>query len=168
MGYEAAVRKLHKEIEKKQQPFLDQRKAVLTKENNTVVTGTPALPGFWKTTLRNRPAFGYMIFEWDETVLDFLEDITKEDLKEEDDYVGFKLVFHFSDNPYFSNNTLWKEYHFAKGSSNIDDMDVEHIKASEINWKPGMDAAVLEFPVKAGNKSKQKEKSRPSMFRSFF
>merc|ERR1712187_935136 len=112
MGYAQEVWKLQLKFEAKQKPLLDERKHVLTKtETGSTVQATPALPGFWKTALKNHPVFEEEIHEWDEPVLDFLQDITKEHLKEDDANAGFKLVFHFTENPYFSNDTLWKEYH---------------------------------------------------------
>ncbi len=43
--------------------------------------------------------------EKDEAVLEHLVDITEEEL-ESDENSGFRLTFHFSENPFFPHNTL--------------------------------------------------------------
>jgi len=177
--YEKAVRKLQIEFEAKQQPLLNERKEILlakSEDANAPVTGTPALPGFWKTALHNSNACEDIIQEWDLPVLDFLVDVTKEHLKEDDSSAGFKLSFHFVENPYFSNEVLTKEFVTAEGSPYTGDMDIKEINCSDINWKPGKDVTVEKVvkkvkgggAKKAKQKNKDKEEPRESFFRQFF
>lgn len=46
------------------------------------------------------------ISEKDEAVLEYLTDITEEELDEEEGECGFRLTFHFAKNPFFPHETL--------------------------------------------------------------
>jgi len=179
--YEKAVQELQKKFTEKQQPFLDQRAAILKDkekaENDTDKDkGTPALMGFWKKSLQNLPATEDQIEEWDEDVLDYCSDVTKSHLDEADFNKGFKLTFHFAENPFFENRELWKEYHLDEPSPYTGDVDVKEIKVSEIEWKAGKNVTVeiVSKKVKGGGakkakqKGKEKEEPRDSFFRNFF
>jgi len=173
--YEKEVNELMKKYTEKQKPFLEERKKILTTvEGEAPATGTPALDGFWLTAMEHHPAFEEVIQEWDHAVLKFLVDIEKSNLDESDNAKGFKLVFHFAENPYFTNTTLWKEYHTEESNPYSGDLDTKKIVASEIDWKAGKNVTVEKVAkkVKGGGakKSKQKkekEQARPSFFRDF-
>jgi nucleosome assembly protein 1-like 1 len=176
--YEKEVQQIRKKYQEKQQPFLTERAGVLAKaeDDNEATTGTPALKGFWCQALQNHPAFDQHIEEWDEPVLEYVKDITAVDL-EDDATKGFKLVFHFKENPYFSNEELWKEYHTEEGSPYTGETTTKKIVVSEIKWKPGKDVTVEKVAkkVKGGGAKKAKQKAakateepRDSIFRHFF
>lgn len=105
--YEKAVQELQKQYTQKQQPFLDARTKVLqsleTAPEEAKDKGTPALKDFWKQAMKNLPALEDHIEEWDEPVLEYCKDITKSWLDESDLAKGFRLHFHFVENPYFTN-----------------------------------------------------------------
>jgi len=131
------------------------------------------LKGFWLTALKNHPAFEDYIEEWDEPVLEYLKDITTEDLDPKESNNGFKVAFVFQDNPYFEEKTLWKEYITKEGSPYTPgDMDMEEIKASPISWRSGMNITVVKTQKKkkCGGKKKTQvtEEIRKSFFRYFF
>jgi len=105
------------------------------------------------------------------------KDIGKADLDPEDSQKGFKLTFHFAENPFFTDETIWKEYHTQESSPYTGDMDATEIKCSEINWKPGKNVTVekaVKKKVKGGGAKKNKQKAketeepRDSFFRNFF
>jgi len=150
---------------------------VLTKADNAETsTGTPALKGFWLKAMQNLPALEDQIEEWDLDVLEYCSDVTKGYLDSTDLSKGFKLTFHFVENPYFTNDTLWKEYHTEEGSPYTGEIDTKEIKVNDIDWKPGKDVTVEKVAKKAKGggakknkqKAKEKEEPRDSFFRSVF
>jgi nucleosome assembly protein 1-like 1 len=175
--YEKKVQELQRQYNEKQTPLLEQRKQVLTnaKDAGDSFSGTPALKGFWLQAMKHLPALEDQIEEWDEPVLEYCSDVTKTYLSEEL-HKGFKLTFHFVENPYFTNETLWKEYHTQESSPYTGEIDTTEIKACEIDWKPGKDVTIEKVAkkVKGGGakktkqKAKEKEEPRDSFFRNFF
>jgi len=178
--YEKAVQELQKKYTEKQQPLLDERTKVLTnkdaKEAEDKATGTPALKGFWLQAIKNLPALEEQIEEWDEDVLEYCSDVTKSYLDDSDYNKGFKLCFHFVQNPYFENDVLWKEYHLEEGSPYTGETNTTEIKVIDIEWKEGKNVTVekVSKKVKGGGakkakqKGKEKEEPRDSFFRGFF
>lgn len=172
--YEKEVNELVKKFTAKQKPFLDERRTILTKSEGEGEVGTPALKGFWLKAMMHHPAFEDMIQKWDEPVLEYLVDIEKSNL-EDDPNKGFKLVFFFSENPYFTNTELWKEYYTEETNPYNGDLDTKKIVVNEIDWKAGKNVTVerVQKKVKGGGakkqkqKNKEKEEARPSFFRNF-
>jgi hypothetical protein len=67
---------------------------------------------------------GSIIMDDDIEALKFLQDIRVELLHGETE--GFRLLFDFSENPYFTNVTLTKEYHcsgFFRGDTELDNVE---------------------------------------------
>lgn len=178
--YEKAVQELQKQYTQKQQPFLDARTKVLqsleTAPEEAKDKGTPALKDFWKQAMKNLPALEDHIEEWDEPVLEYCKDITKSWLDESDLAKGFRLHFHFVENPYFTNTELSKEYYVKEENPYTGEMSAKEIKATIIEWKPGKDVTVEKVTKKvkgggakkAKQKGKEKEEPRDSFFRGFF
>jgi len=176
--YEEEVAKLGLEFKKRLQPCLEERKKILTaSDSEGPKTGTPALSGFWTKALQNHPTIAESegIQEWDEPVLEFLVDIEKANVEEIDSKKGFKLVFHFAENPYFTNTELWKEYITEEMNPYSGELAVKEIKSCTIEWKAGKDVTVEKVAkkVKGGGAKKakqkqEKEQARPSFFRLFF
>lgn len=176
--YEKAVQELQKRYTEKQQPLLDQRTKVLgkTDEATNKATGTPALEGFWLKAMKNLPALEEHVEEWDEEVLKYCCDVTKSYLDDSDYNKGFKLCFHFVENPFFEHDVLWKEYHLEEESPYTGEINATEIKVQEIDWKEGKNVTVekVSKKVKGGGakkakqKGKEKEEPRDSFFRHFF
>eukprot|EP00445_Apocalathium_hangoei_P042678 CAMPEP_0203969388 /NCGR_PEP_ID=MMETSP0359-20131031/97431_1 /ASSEMBLY_ACC=CAM_ASM_000338 /TAXON_ID=268821 /ORGANISM="Scrippsiella Hangoei, Strain SHTV-5" /LENGTH=370 /DNA_ID=CAMNT_0050907325 /DNA_START=70 /DNA_END=1180 /DNA_ORIENTATION=- len=179
--------KLEKEMEKKiqqlvveytakQQPLLDERKKMLCVEDGAgEKTGTPALTGFWCKALQNHPAFNDLVREWDEPVLQYLQDMQHSFVDPEDSDKGFNLKLIFAENPYFTNSTLEKEYKTEIENPYCGEQKVLGIKCTQIVWKQGKDVTVeaVAKKVKGGGakkakQKKEKEEARPSFFRDFF
>merc|ERR1712070_184518 len=174
--YDKELQVLMKKYSEMQKPIKEERTRVLTTAPpDGPLVGTPALSGFWATAMKKHPAFESVIEEWDEPVLAYIRDITTNDLDEDDSNKGFRLTFHFTENPYFSNETLEKEYHIEESSPYTQEQEVTLIKASEIQWKDGKDVTVEKVAkkVKGGGakkakQKKEKEEPRDSIFRHFF
>lgn len=178
--YEKEVQELQKKYMQLQAPLLEERKTRLMTQTGAsaedLKLGTPACKGFWLMAMANLPAFEDSIQEWDAPVLEYLCDITKGYIDSDDLSKGFRINFHFVENPYFSNAILWKEYHTEESSPYTCEMDTTEIKASEINWKPGKNVTIetIKKKVKGGGakknkqKGKEKEEFRDSFFRNFF
>merc|ERR1712137_422928 len=122
--------------------------------------------------MKHLPALEDQIEEWDEPVLEYLSDIKRADLDPSDRNKGFKLIFSFVENPFFSNQELWKEYHTEETSPYTGEIDTKEIKCSEIDWKPGKNVTVETIKKKqkggGAKKAKEKEEPRDSFFRNFF
>merc|ERR1719414_232047 len=125
--------------------------------------------------MKHHPAFEDVIQAWDEPVLEYLVDIEKNDLVEDDSDKGFKIAFKFMENPYFSNTELKKEWHTEETNPYCGEIDCTKIVATEIEWKAGRNVTVekVQKKVKGGGakkakQKKEKEEARPSFFREFF
>jgi hypothetical protein len=90
----------------------DQSSSFLPSE--PIVDGEPGagdgVPQFWLTTLRNHAGINELITERDEKALEYLTDIRYEHITGEK--LGFKLLFEFAENPYFTEKTLEKAYYY--------------------------------------------------------
>merc|ERR1712226_116718 len=98
--------------------------------------------------MKNLPDLEDTIQEWDEPVLAHLSDVRKSYLAE-DLNKGFRLTFHFVENPFFTNDVIWKEYHTQEASPYTGEIDTTEIKVSEIDWKPGKNVTVENVKQKA-------------------
>mmetsp|Transcript_85169 Transcript_85169/g.238564 ORF Transcript_85169/g.238564 Transcript_85169/m.238564 type:complete len:332 (+) Transcript_85169:63-1058(+) len=171
--YEKEIAKLQVAFAERQRPILEQRKELLaTGDAANPASGTPGLAGFWLKALQNHPAFEDSIQEWDEPVLQYLTDIEKAFVDDEDTSKGFKLTFRFAENPYFTNSELVKEYLVEEENPYNGELDCKAVNATEISWKAGKDVTVEKPKVKGGGAKKAKQKAkvsaRPSFFREFF
>jgi len=110
------------------------------------------LPKFWVHTLKNanEEALMGLIGPNDEPVLEHLMDIT---VSLHPDNKGFSLSFHFSENSYFSNQVLVKEYTLRDGPDpesplEYDGPEIVSCKGCKIDWKEGMDVTKRTMKVK--------------------
>ncbi|ODV95450.1 hypothetical protein PACTADRAFT_75928 [Pachysolen tannophilus NRRL Y-2460] len=88
------------------------------------------IPGFWLTALENLGIVAETITEKDAEVLSKLTDIRMEYL----DVPGFKLIFEFDENNFFTNKTLTKTYYYQKELGYSGDFIYDHAEGSQINW----------------------------------
>ncbi|CAE7777213.1 Nucleosome assembly protein [Symbiodinium microadriaticum] len=135
--YEKEVQKLKRQFQAQQAPFIEARDKVLSEKEGSEdpVTGTPALKGFWVQALLNHPAFEDEVESYDIPVLEFLRTIEAEDLDKEDAEKGFRLIFHFAENPYFTDSSLSQEYHMHEPNRYNGEVKVKQLKGSSPNWK---------------------------------
>eukprot|EP00931_Biecheleriopsis_adriatica_P068045 TRINITY_DN42084_c0_g1_i1.p1 TRINITY_DN42084_c0_g1~~TRINITY_DN42084_c0_g1_i1.p1 ORF type:complete len:345 (+),score=126.77 TRINITY_DN42084_c0_g1_i1:44-1036(+) len=176
--FEAEKEELLRKFKAQQKPLLEQRSTVLrrtrTEGAEDSSTGTPALKGFWCQALKNHPAFEDEIEGYDEPVLEYLRDIEALDLDEKDSKKGFRLRFHFAENPYFTNSVLSKEYLVGDTNPWNEEMDLTEIRGCTIDWKEGKDVTVEKVKKEKGGSKKKKGSAkasvepRPSFFREMF
>jgi nucleosome assembly protein 1-like 1 len=110
---------------------------------------TKGIPEFWLSSLKNNVSLQEMITDADEPVLRQLSDVRMEYL----DKPGFKLIFEFNENEFFSNKTLTKTYYYREESGYGGDFIYDHAEGDAIEWKAGKDLTVRVESKKQRNKS---------------
>jgi len=97
----------------KKKPLFDRRQKCIEK-----------VEGFWQRVLAEHQTVGRQITDED---MEALKHLTSVEVVFSDKHT-FRVVLAFSPNPYFSNSSLWKEYHIV----NVGDVDVT---SCEVQWK---------------------------------
>ncbi|KAI1138953.1 nucleosome assembly protein [Hypoxylon sp. FL0543] len=107
------------------------------------------IPEFWLSAMKNQISLAEMITDRDENALRYLTDIRMEYL----DKPGFRLIFEFAENDYFTNKTITKTYYYQNESGYGGDFIYDHAEGDKINWKEGMDLTVRVESKKQRNKN---------------
>ena len=107
------------------------------------------IPEFWLTAMKNQVSLAEMINSRDEEALRPLSDIRMEYL----DRPGFRLIFEFAPNDFFTNKTLSKTYYYREENGFGGDFIYDHAEGDKINWKAGKDVTVRVESKKQRNKS---------------
>lgn len=110
------------------------------------------IPEFWLSAMKNQVTLAEMITDRDEAALKHLIDVRMEYL----DKPGFRLIFEFASNDFFSNKIITKTYYYQNESGYGGDFIYDHAEGDKIEWLPGKDLTVR---VEA---KKQRNKSMPS------
>lgn len=108
------------------------------------------IPEFWLSAMKNQISLAEMITDRDESALKHLIDIRMEYL----DKPGFRLIFEFEENEFFTNKTITKTYFYQNESGYGGDFIYDHAEGDKINWKEGKDLTVRIEQKKQRNKSK--------------
>ncbi|KAL4457364.1 hypothetical protein ABPG75_012229 [Micractinium tetrahymenae] len=184
--YREERRALEEKYEKLYAPLYDRRRDVINgaaeaPENETDEGKQAAsaeegeapkgVPDFWMIALRNAME-EETITDKDAEVLSYLTDVRCERFHgtenggEDAEDEGFRLVFTFRENPFFSNKELVKTYHL----SDEDDMMLRKIETSGVNWKAGKDVTVkvMKKKPKPGAKASGKPQTKTEPVESFF
>lgn len=164
------------------QPLFDQRKAIINgqgdkeeiqpaddepENENEEVAG---IPEFWNVAMSNIETIDDLVTERDAECLNFLEDITCQDLPSG---LGFTLNFHFKPNPYFSNSVLSKRYDVPNLLLVDDEPILKNVTGCEIDWKDP-DMCLMHRYVSKKQRNKKglirqvKKKERTESFFHFF
>ncbi|PPJ59402.1 hypothetical protein CBER1_06918 [Cercospora berteroae] len=106
------------------------------------------IPEFWLSSMKNS-SLAETITDRDEEALKFLTDIRMEYL----DRPGFRLIFEFSENSFFSNKTLSKTYYYQEENGYGGDFIYDHAEGDKIDWKAGQDLTVKVESKKQRNKN---------------
>ncbi|KAK9367128.1 hypothetical protein V1509DRAFT_627709 [Lipomyces kononenkoae] len=106
------------------------------------------VPEFWLTAIKNVPALAETITDNDEEALKYLSDIRVEFI----DQPGFKLLFEFADNDFFSNKLITKTYFYQDETTSDGDYIYDHAVGDEIDWKDGKNLTVRIEKKKQRNK----------------
>ncbi|KAI1261273.1 hypothetical protein F5Y18DRAFT_207395 [Xylariaceae sp. FL1019] len=117
-----------------------------TEETGEVPSG---IPEFWLSAMKNQISLAEMITDRDENALRSLVDIRMEYL----DKPGFRLIFEFADNDFFTNKTITKTYFYQNESGYGGDFIYDHAEGHQINWKEGQDLTVRTESKKQRNKN---------------
>lgn len=108
------------------------------------------IPEFWLSAMKNQISLAEMITERDEEALKHLTDIRMEYL----DRPGFRLIFEFSENEFFTNKTISKTYYYKDENGYGGDFIYDHAEGSKIDWKADKDLTLRLESKKQRNKSK--------------
>lgn len=112
--------------------------------------GIKGIPEFWLSAMKNQISLAEMITDRDEAALKDLTDIQMEYL----DKPGFRLIFHFAPNDFFTNKTITKTYYYQNESGYGGDFIYDHAEGDKIDWKEGKDLTVRIESKKQRNKSR--------------
>ncbi|MCJ1310193.1 hypothetical protein MMC25_003854 [Agyrium rufum] len=107
------------------------------------------IPEFWLSAMKNQISLGELITDRDEAALRSLTDIRMEYL----DKPGFRLIFEFADNEFFSDKTITKTYFYQEESGYGGDFIYDHAEGYKINWKSEKDLTVKVESKKQRNKN---------------
>jgi nucleosome assembly protein 1-like 1 len=107
------------------------------------------IPEFWLTAMKTNPTLQDLIMDKDEDALRHLTDIRMEYLEKP----GFKLIFEFSENDYFTDKLLTKTYYYQEENGFGGDFIYDHADGCTTNWKPNKNLTVRVEAKKQRNKS---------------
>ena len=111
------------------------------------------IPEFWLSAMKNQVSLAEMITDRDEAALKFLTDVRMEYL----DRPGFRLIFEFAANEYFTNKTITKTYFYQEESGYGGDFIYDHAEGDKVDWKSGKDLTVRVESKKQRNKSESRK-----------
>ena len=131
----------------------DAPEAELNKDEGKDVKG---IPEFWLSAMKNQISLAEMITDRDEAALKHLTDIRMEYL----DRPGFRLIFEFEENDFFTNKAITKTYFYQEENGYGGDFIYDHAEGDKIDWKAGKDLTVRIESKKQRNKSKLSERRR--------
>ena len=115
-------------------------------------TSAAGIPEFWLSAMKNQISLAEMITERDEEALKSLTDIRMEYL----DRPGFRLIFEFAENEFFTNKTITKTYYYKDENGYGGDFIYDHAEGSKIDWKDDKDLTMRLESKKQRNKSKSR------------
>ncbi|KAJ5179630.1 hypothetical protein N7492_002840 [Penicillium capsulatum] len=116
------------------------------KDEGEPMTG---IPEFWLSAMKNQISLAEMITERDEEALKHLTDIRMEYL----DRPGFRLIFEFAENEFFTNKTISKTYYYKDENGYGGDFIYDHAEGSKIDWKDEKDLTLRLESKKQRNKN---------------
>ncbi|KAK4871521.1 hypothetical protein RN001_015645 [Aquatica leii] len=121
------ILKVEQKFNQLRKPYFDKRAEIISK-----------VPNFWTTAFTNHPDLNSLLEEGEE---DCFQHLTKLDVEEfEDIKSGYRLHFHFEDNPYFDNTVLTKEFQLGN-------LGAPTSLSIPIRWKDDMDLTQTNEPT---------------------
>ncbi|PYI10097.1 NAP-domain-containing protein [Aspergillus sclerotiicarbonarius CBS 121057] len=124
----------------------DEPEATKDEDQESSVAG---IPEFWLSAMKNQISLAEMITERDEDALKHLVDIRMEYL----DRPGFRLIFEFSENAFFTNKLISKTYYYKEENGYGGDFIYDHAEGTKIDWKADQDLTVRIESKKQRNKN---------------
>lgn len=119
------------------------------KGESTVAADAKGIPEFWLSAMKNQLSLAELITEKDDDALKALTDIRMEYL----DKPGFRLIFEFGSNDFFTNKTISKTYFYREDTGYGGDFIYDHAEGDKIDWKAGKDLTVRVESKKQRNKN---------------
>jgi nucleosome assembly protein 1-like 1 len=119
------------------------------KMEETTSSDVKGIPEFWLSAMKNQVSLAEMITDRDEAALKDLTDVRMEYL----DKPGFRLIFEFAENDFFTNKAITKTYFYQNESGYGGDFIYDHAEGDKIDWKAGKDLTVRVESKKQRNKS---------------
>ncbi|MCJ1393810.1 hypothetical protein MMC18_006686 [Xylographa bjoerkii] len=107
------------------------------------------IPEFWLSAMKNQISLAELITDRDEVALKSLTDIRMEYLEQP----GFRLIFEFAPNEFFSNKSITKTYFYQEESGYGGDFIYDHAEGDKIDWLPNQDLTVKIESKKQRNKN---------------
>jgi len=101
--------------------------------NGEEVQKTVGVPAFWAAAIGQMEEVGEHVTESDIEALEYIRDIQCIDRA---DGMGFKIIFYFAENPFFTNETLTKDYH-VPNLLLADEPIIQDVTGTDIDWKQG-------------------------------
>ena len=120
------------------------------KEESESAEPAKGIPEFWLSAMKNQISLAELITDRDEEALRSLTDVRMEYL----DRPGFRLIFEFAPNDFFTNKTVSKTYFYREENGYGGDFIYDHAEGDKIEWKAGKDLTVRVESKKQRNKSK--------------
>ena len=127
----------------------DAEKADEKEEEPTSTEPMNGIPEFWLTAMKNQLSLAELITDRDEEALRSLIDVRMEYL----DRPGFRLIFEFGPNDFFTNKTISKTYFYREENGYGGDFIYDHAEGDKTEWKAGKDLTVRVESKKQRNKS---------------
>ncbi|MCJ1424596.1 hypothetical protein MMC29_002484 [Sticta canariensis] len=127
----------------------DEANKVDSSDDGKKADDLPGIPEFWLSAMKNQVSLAELITDRDEAALKVLTDIRMEYL----DKPGFRLIFEFGENEFFSNKTITKTYYYQEESGYGGDFIYDHADGDKIDWKAGKDLTVRIESKKQRNKN---------------
>jgi len=131
--------------EEEEEPKLD----VKAEDKAEAKEDLKGVPEFWLSAMKNHYPLAETITDRDEAALKFLTDIRMTYL----DRPGFKLIFEFAENEFFTNKEITKTYYYQEESGYGGDFIYDYAEGDKINWKDSKDLTVRVESKKQRNKS---------------
>jgi len=120
-----------------------------TAESGPETSDIKGIPEFWLSAMKNQVSLAEMITDRDEAALKELTDVQMEYL----DKPGFRLIFQFAENEFFTNKSISKTYFYQNESGYGGDFIYDHAEGDKIDWKTGKDLTVRVESKKQRNKN---------------
>ncbi|KAF1813376.1 NAP-domain-containing protein [Eremomyces bilateralis CBS 781.70] len=112
-------------------------------------TDVKGIPEFWLSAMKSNISLADLITDRDEQALKNLTDVRMEYL----DRPGFRLIFEFQENEFFTNKTITKSYFYQEENGYGGDFIYDHAEGDKIDWKAGKDLTVQVESKKQRNKT---------------
>ncbi|KAL4902463.1 hypothetical protein BDW74DRAFT_64492 [Aspergillus multicolor] len=135
------------EAGKEEEEEIDAKDEESKKDDSEVATS--GIPEFWLSAMKNQISLAEMITDKDEEALKHLVDIRMEYL----DRPGFRLIFEFFENEFFTNKTISKTYFYKEENGYGGDFIYDHAEGTKIDWKDEKDLTIRVESKKQRNKN---------------